>query len=144
MKPHKYAEWIKAKADGHEIQYNAISNNGAEDGWCDMHDSDWVFNGNFDYRIKPAAPKWPETTMTYEDMREAYLDVAKKDCATSTWHSLAAQNIANAALRHACETGQLVLPDPDRDMKIAKAAWIAGVNSESSNDLESIIKEATK
>ena len=137
MHKHKHYDLIVAWAAGAEIEYMEDGGN-----WHECQKPCWHLN--VEYRIKPAAPKWPETTMTYEDMRKAYIDVAKKDCAQATWHGTAAKNIANDALRHACETGQLVLPDPERDMKIAKAAWIAGVNSESSNDLEEIIKEATK
>ena len=137
MKPHKHAELIKAWADGVEVQYNNCTQ-----GWIDCINPAW-HEGN-EYRIKPAAPKWPETTMTYCQLEFAYLN----EGGATSWNSHAARTLANAAIAHACETGQLVTKEAhddavskaykdgqgaayknasesrnERDMKIAKAAW---------------------
>ena len=137
---HKHAELIKQWADGAIIQWSFA--NSIE--WSDVKNNTPSWDDYLQYRVKPPEPKWPETTMTYEQMRESYYVYGRDHYEHSSWHSDAAKNLANAAIAHACETGHLVLPDPERDMKIAQAAWSAGVNSQSSLELKSIIKEATK
>lgn len=151
MKPHKHAEFIKAWADGISVEFS----NGDFNGWRDVSEKHHWENET-EYRIKPAAPKWPETMMTNKEINQA---IATDDLQlVSFGETEAGRRVANAALRHSCETGQLVLPDPDRDMKIAKAVQTAviyawkQINSTPydqavamhSVNLESIIKEATK
>lgn len=100
--PHKHAEVIKAWADGATVQVSTPA------GWEDMRCAPGWFDYN-EYRIKPepAAPKWPQTTMTYKQMEAAYLIAGD----VSSWHSEAAIFLANAAIAHACETGQVVTSD---------------------------------
>lgn len=98
MKPHKHAEIIKAWADGAEIEYE----------YCGRYEciKSPVWDEETEYRIKPepAAPKSPQTTMTYKQMESAYLIAGD----VSSWNSAAAIFLANAAIAHACETGQVV------------------------------------
>lgn len=114
MKPRAHSELIKAWADGAEIEA------------FDKDDGEWVtlttpcfWNSNSEYRIKPAAPKWPETTISEELIISAYFGGG--DVRGSEEEMKAFFRIANATLAHALETGLVVLPDPERDMKIARA-----------------------
>jgi len=111
MKPHPQAEWIKAKADGHTIQYESTrlcASGGKELVWRDMEHDDWGFDVLLKFRIKPAAPKWPETTLTDKEIRDV-IDKAKTGIPNE------ARAVANAALVHALETGQVVLPKSPRE-----------------------------
>ena len=103
-KPHKHAEFIKAKADGAVVECRMT---GIENQFYAMDDDDFDFPSDHEYRIKPPAPKLPETTMTYSQMCMAYKHEEKDGV---SWHSGAARNLANAAIAYALETGQVVLP----------------------------------
>ena len=116
MAAHKHAEVIHAYADGATIQ---ILKQGE---WVDMEDSVRFYDGA-EYRIKPAEPErvYPMTLMTQYDLGKVYL-------AAEPAH-LCHVIVANAALRHAMDNGQVVtreeferaLGDRDaRDLKIAK------------------------
>lgn len=141
---HKHCDCIVAWANGETIQVATI---GKED-WTDIEVPTWSLH--FEYRVKPSAPKWPETTMTHDQIYTVW----EKQKETLQGGDLEA--VANAAIAHACETGQLVLPNPDRDMNIAQAVKYAVINAwnvadddreysaMSAVNLESIIKEATK
>lgn len=109
---HIHAEVIKAWADGQSIQCRMPSiQNGL---WVDCLEPQWTTG--IEYRIKPAAPKWPQTTMTYQKLREAYLYAAS----VIGWDEAAAMSLANAAIAHACEYGALVPADKVREIE-AKA-----------------------
>jgi len=103
MKPHKHAEWIKAKADGHMIQYRSPYA-ASKASWKDMGVTNWDFHENLEYRVKPAEPKWPETTLTHDQI---YTIWSKQK---ETFQGGDLEAVANAALAHALETGQVVLP----------------------------------
>ena len=96
--PHRHAEFIKAKADGATIQYRLGD-------WHDMDEDDWEFPADGEYRIKPPEPKWPETMMSGEDLEEIYM---LTNAGAGSQDFVA---VANAAIAHALETGQVVLPD---------------------------------
>lgn len=99
-KPHKHAEVIKAWADGAEIEL--MHPDGA---WTDSGIPTWsIWNV---YRIKPPAPKWPETNLSGDFLDDAWASF-DGDGAESAKH------IANLALAHALETGQVILP-PNKD-----------------------------
>lgn len=103
MKPHIHAAVINAFADGAEIQ---VMTSGE---WRDCKYPD--FEPGCGYRIKPVAPKWPQTTMTDEQMKAA---------ANSAPLGKTVRYVANAAIAHACETGALVPADKVREIE-AKA-----------------------
>lgn len=98
MKPHKHAEVIHAFADGAKLQVRLC---GAEH-WQETRFPD--FADECEYRIKPepAAPKWPQTTMTYEQIEAAAYNAP----IGAQW-----RGIANSALKHACEAGEVVPAD---------------------------------
>lgn len=105
MKPHKHCEVIKAWAEGKEIQCATD-----EGQWFDTVDPVW--DDNLQYRIKPPAPKWPETKMSGDSLSKIYASFSG-----SVDDGFVA--VANAALAHACETG-LVLPVFDGRVTIPK------------------------
>lgn len=98
MAAHKHAEWIKAKADGQAIQYTLAR--GA--GWHDMDDGDWGFHASLMFRIKPAAPvvEYPVTRMSTDELYEIWRSPAVPIGALT--------NVANAALRHAIDSQQVI------------------------------------
>ena len=108
---HKHCEVIKAWAEGSEIEVMCKGE------WMDAGIPTWSESNA--YRIKPPAPKWPETTLEYAKLYDAYN--------SSSVNGL--MFVANAALAHALEIGQVVLPDVERDRKIARAARDAVVES---------------
>lgn len=73
------------------------------DGFGDFVEPSW--HVGYQYRRKPepevVKPKWPETTMTSDELDEVYGD--------ATGYSYIP--IANAAIAHSLETGQVVLPN---------------------------------
>lgn len=101
-KKHKHAEVIKAWADGAEIQ---ASYKGGP--WINFDEPSWC--PETDFRIKPPAPKWPETTISGESLERIYLDTDSGDSGYDDFIAL-----ANAAIAHALETGQVILP-PNKD-----------------------------
>lgn len=98
-KPHPQAEFIKAWAEGYVIQIEDLVGN-----WVDCNSTEHEFSEEHTYRIKPPAPKWPETTMSGDDLREIYYN---HDGSIELGHLA----VANAAIAHALETGQVVLPE---------------------------------
>lgn len=102
MKPHKHAEFIKAWADGEVIQWR-FSN---DDVWHPLGNSSPKWDELLQYRIKPTAPKWPETTMTHSQVEEVLWKAMGHDVPVAA--TIASRCVANAAIAHACETGQLV------------------------------------
>lgn len=95
MKPHKHAELIKLWADGAEIEGRDYP----DAPWVPCHEPTWNV-GICEYRVKPAAPKWPQTTMTCVDISNAW-GIA------GTSVSLL-QKFANKVLDHECSNGTLV------------------------------------
>lgn len=93
--PHKHAEFIKAWADGQEVQ--VLTNSG----WVDVAKSpSWLYYNQ--YRIKPAAPKWPQTTIPADKM----WDLHRNDPThCDLW------KFANGVIEHECSTGALVPAD---------------------------------
>lgn len=103
--PHKHADIIHAYADGATIQWRPNSN------------SEWMtpqypdFDPSCEYRIKPYAPKYPETQMVEAD----FLDIGVLNMSPQQqWTA-----VANAAIAHAISDGQVVVPTdhevmPDR------------------------------
>jgi hypothetical protein len=91
MTQHKHAATIKAWADGEKIE---CLDRG---GWVDCPGPTW--QDYAEYRVKPAAPAkvYPNTRMTDNELCGAY-------------HSSGTPltSVANAALHHACDAGQVV------------------------------------
>jgi len=105
--PHKHAEFIKAWADGIAVEFS----NGDFNGWRDVTEKHHWKNET-DYRIKPAAPKWPETTMSCDDMFKSYSEeLLIRGHNSFGTDSNGLKAVCNAAIAHACETGQLVPKD---------------------------------
>jgi len=146
MKPHIHAAVIHAFADGAEVQ---VMTDFGE--WKDCQYPD--FDPHCKYQVKPAAPKWPQTTMTYEQLETAYSGAG----GILSWDSAAAKILADAAIAHACETSQVIPADvhaermraafregeasvqrsPERDMAIAinvRAACHAKLPGQVTND----------
>lgn len=95
---HVDSEIIHAFADGKDIQWKSKANK--ESDWQDLDKECALFETNLrQYRLKPAAPKWPQTTMTSGDLSVAYQKAISND---------ALIDVANAAIAHACEIGQVV------------------------------------
>lgn len=93
MKEHKHKETIIAWANGAEIQGRAP---GTQE-WRDYPDP--AFVEDFEYRVKPKEPPrtYPETLMGITELGKAYNDA---NCCIRA--------IANAALRHAIDNGQVI------------------------------------
>ena len=103
--PHKHAEVIRAFADGAQVEVKRDGGN-----WIATPRPD--FDEDLEYRVKPVAPKWPQTTMTSPELTKAYDANKMMICAL--------EDVANAAIAHACEAGQLVPADKVREIE-AKA-----------------------
>lgn len=118
MKPHKHAEVIHAFADGAKLQVRLC---GAEH-WQETRFPD--FADECEYRIKPepAAPKWPQTKMTDKEINAAFIIGEFELVAHGVTER--ARKVADAALTHACEKGQVVTADKVRE--IAAKAYDAG------------------
>lgn len=96
MKPHVHAEMYHAFADGSTIQVE-------DEGW---HDCLPPFLAQFKYRVKPAAPGYPETTMTPNELIKVFFgEPGSVTDAGSQRYAFVA--VANAALRHAIDAGQV-------------------------------------
>ena len=119
MAAHKHAEVIKAWADGAQIEFRCYANSA----WRDVP-GDPVWKEAVEYRVKPAglARVYPVTQMVEGDF------YAEMKPMTSTLSNLIA--VANAALRHACDAGQILTREEFehavgdrkvRDMRIAEA-----------------------
>lgn len=99
--PHKHAEFIKAYADGATIQFRISPSDNWEDAQAD-DDTAPAFSKNYEYRIKPEPPKYPETSLTADDMAEISRNTP------GIWRESYIA-IANAAIARAIEDGQVVL-----------------------------------
>lgn len=112
---HKHCEVIKAWADGAEVQSFCTE----DKKWITLA-SPFFWNPEHEYRIKPPAPKWPKTTLTERELDAHYDEVRPPYDFTYT-------TIANYALSHALETGQVVLPDSKLHIRIAEASakWVS-------------------
>lgn len=118
---HIHCEVIKAWADGADIQ--CFSNQK----WVDVNQP--LFLDDTQYRIKPPAPKWPESTM-----RDGELEACLGGARYPNLNTLRA--VANAAIAHACETGLVMLPDAELDIKIALAVRSATCVKGTPTDLQ--------
>lgn len=106
MKPHLHREAIKAWADGERIQCRY------KDGpWTDcIHIPEWQFD--HEYRAKPK-PDYPTTQMTGNELFEIW---QKSPPGVAVARQML--DVANAALRHACDAGQVV-PREEFDSALA-------------------------
>lgn len=95
MAKHIHAETIKAWADGAEIQFRHT------DGEKWMAATQPVWSLNKQYRVKP---NYPTTRMTYNQLHDACLSAGNGP----NWDSLQAASVANAAIKHAIDSGQVV------------------------------------
>jgi hypothetical protein len=101
--PHKHAEVIHAWADGAQIQWRNYAK--GEDEWSDhpnyLPPPAWL--GTCQYRVKPEPPAkvYPVTQMALEQI----MDVVRT---TPGQYGEAYIAIANAALRHAIDAGQVI------------------------------------
>lgn len=95
--PHKHAEVIKAWADGKQIQAKEIDGN-----WFDIT-AVYPRWDHPEYRVIPART-YPTSLMKYKDLDSA---IKGMRCNVEAGAAIA---IANAALRHAIDAGQLVEP----------------------------------
>lgn len=95
---HKHAEVIKAWADGAKIQYR---DGGA---WEDVDDDVICWDVECEYRISPEKA-YPETAMTDDELITSYCQ--SDEGASVTGY----RGVANAALRHAIDSEQVVMPD---------------------------------
>lgn len=102
MEKHKHAEVIKAWADGATIQMKHDDNS-----WHDSPDPTWL-NG-CKYRIKPERV-YPETRMTSGEL--SFVD--DPHAGTNNYRRSVDPRIsfliANAAIKHALDAGQVMLP----------------------------------
>lgn len=133
-KPHKHAEFIKAKADGETIQESLDT----FDRWQDMLDNDWEFAVNRHYRIKPEPPKYPLTRMTERERWDAItaagisrfnIGTSRAEGADRLEHSPGdvTAAIANAAIARAIEDRQVI--PLDQHVKEMGEAHIEGLNA---------------
>lgn len=137
-KPHKHAEVIKAWAEGKKIQAKI----GDAPDWSDVPEG---FTPAFEYphtawRIKPEQA-YPSSKMTRKEVCDA-AGTAEEPVLVLYFFK-----VANAALRHAIEAGQVVAADDEiivmgresraaRDMAIAeavKSACVEAVDMQKSN-----------
>lgn len=107
MSKHKHAEVIKAWADGATIEVMV----GGE--WCQASTPLW--SEETPYRVKPAKV-YPVTQMTEVELSKA-----------NDLHYGCSRTVANAALRHAIDAGQVVsinevLAEVDRVIGVRRAA----------------------
>jgi hypothetical protein len=112
MKPHLHCEAIKAWADGAAIQWRTLGTSV----WIDcVHMPEWQIDR--EYRAKPE-PAYPTTTMTAAETLSAARGM--------TVPSEMRRALANAALRHACDNGQVVRREEfDRAMATREAREMA-------------------
>jgi len=100
-KPHKLAEFIIAKANGEVVQrFSGVADGKAF--FKDMEDDDWNFPLHGTFRIKPE-PKYPETRMTGEELRDIYM----RDKGSPQESHIV---VANAVIKRAIQDGDVVLP----------------------------------
>ena len=108
-KPHKWADVIKAAADGETVQYREST--GSE--WREHSGSDAFamlsWSGAGEYRIKPE-PAFPETRMTDAELVSKYFNGGP---VSNTEEYLAWRRIANTAIRRAIQDGDVILPNKE-------------------------------
>jgi hypothetical protein len=109
MKARPHAEMIKAWADGAEIQGRVVGT----EVWRDYPDPAWV--SDWEYRVKPVIA-YPETGMTPDALALALQEAPAKSVA------LELRAVANAALRHAIDAGQVVIPTTAQAAEIGRQA----------------------
>lgn len=111
--PHKHAEVIKAWADGQQIEQKRPS----DPQWETI--GDWPgWNELWSYRIKPAAPKWPLTTLPEGLLVSKWFNGGP---VRGVDEKLAAMwRIVNAGIEYECSIGALVPADKVREIE-AKA-----------------------
>lgn len=120
MQPHKHQALIIQWANGAKIQYRKPD----ELVWKDSDPPAWV--EDYEYRVKPAEPErvYPTTKMDAGELHVIYLENSKP-----TYYA-GFTAIANAALRHAIDAGQVVTREEfdravgdrkARDMEVARA-----------------------
>lgn len=107
---HVHAEVIHAFADGAKVEKKI---NG-EWKYCAFPD----FDRDGEYRIEPAAPKWPQTTMTIKEINGAIANGPLE--LVSFGATETARRVINKAIEHECSTGALVPADKVREIE-AKA-----------------------
>jgi hypothetical protein len=97
MAAHKHAAVIKAWADGEPIQYCTVMGE-----WVNCPEPAWA--DDYEYRVKPAEPEkvYPQTTLNGNELERIY---QQKNMGRSGGFMA----IANAAIRRACDSGQVVL-----------------------------------
>lgn len=98
-KSHKWAEVIKAKADGKVVQYQ-----GFDEKWYQMDDDDFDFTSQSKYRIKPE-PVYPKTRMSDHELSVAYHGMNEP--------GIGFRILANVAIRRAIEDGDVILPSKE-------------------------------
>lgn len=108
-KPHKHAEFIKAKADGETIQ--EMSPRRAFVEWSDMPADDWDFAESRLCRIKPEPPKYPQTRMTDTEVLELWRKGLVESAPFCDHVANGLRTFANAAIARAIEDGQVYVPD---------------------------------
>lgn len=94
---HKHAEVIKAWADGATIQYMH-----KEGDWMVTFNPQWFADS--EYRVKPEKV-YPETLMTSDEIDAIFMPL---DSEPIRYDLIA---VANAAIRHAIDSGQVVVPE---------------------------------
>ena len=106
---HKHAETIHAWAEGAKLQFRIPPG----ETWQDVEIPSFL--GHCEYRVKPA---YPETTIGHSEMFDIYASYLRRNLGYTTVGAesggLAA--VANAAIRHAIEAGQVV-PTPAASVK---------------------------
>lgn len=126
---HKHAELVKHGLDGQQIQ---MKDGG---GWYPCDVSHPLLYPDFEYRIKPAKEErvYPVTQMSDREMENEWCSADK-----SERFGDAMRRLANLALRHACDKGQVVTREEFdravgdrkvRDMAVAQAVKEACVTA---------------
>ena len=96
MAHRKHKEVIEAWLNGAQVQHKDCAGQ-----WEDSEQDQPGFFGHMEYRIKPAEPErvYPKTQMTMDELRGITEKYAYDNLLV---------NMCNAALRHACDAGQIV------------------------------------
>jgi len=94
---HKHAEIIKAWADGEQIEMLVDH---VADVWIPVAGKGLAWHEHFQYRIKPK-PEYPTTLMDNDQLQKLYHTdiVLAQSC----------KAFANAAIRHAIDSGQVII-----------------------------------
>jgi len=101
--PHKWAEVIKAAADGKDVQRR--HQGGWETQAGEYALANWPWMNSQDHRIKPE-PVYPVTRMSGDELYLMYLHDKNKG-------SESVVVVVNAAIRRAIEDGDVILPNKD-------------------------------